>query len=127
MERFQITAISKEYQTKIDTAIYRTFLSPTLFSDFNGEYPSFSLNGSVMTKPKDMNGVYTDMSLWDVHRSQFPWLLFQDAQRFNDIAKSILLINRQGKYMPKWPFANGPTGCMIGAHAVTVLSDWLLK
>jgi putative alpha-1,2-mannosidase len=29
--------------------------------------------------------------------------------------------------MPKWPFANGPTGCMIGAHAVTVLADWLVK
>lgn len=31
-----------------------------------------------MTKPYDMKGVYTDMSLWDVHRTQFPWLLFQD-------------------------------------------------
>ncbi len=54
-------------------------LSPTLFSDFNGDYPSFSLNGSISKKPSDMKGVYTDMSLWDVHRSQFPWILFQDA------------------------------------------------
>jgi putative alpha-1,2-mannosidase len=80
-----------------------------------------------MTKPKDITGVYTDMSLWDVHRTQFPWLLFQDEQRFNDIAKSILLINKEGKYMPKWPFANGHTGCMIGAHANTVLADWVMK
>jgi len=29
--------------------------------------------------------------------------------------------------MPKWPFANGHTGCMIGAHANTVLSDWVIK
>jgi hypothetical protein len=29
--------------------------------------------------------------------------------------------------MPKWPFANGPGDCMIGAHAVTVLADWLVK
>lgn len=29
--------------------------------------------------------------------------------------------------MPKWPFAMGPTGCMIGAHANTVLADWLVK
>lgn len=29
--------------------------------------------------------------------------------------------------MPKWPFANGPTGCMIGAHACTVLADWVIK
>lgn len=41
-----------------------------------------------------MGGVYTDMSLWDVHRSQMPWLLFHDAKRFNDIAKSLILFNR---------------------------------
>lgn len=29
--------------------------------------------------------------------------------------------------MPKWPFAQGPTGCMIGAHANTVLADWIIK
>lgn len=29
--------------------------------------------------------------------------------------------------MPKWPFAQGPTGCMIGAHAITVIADWLIK
>lgn len=29
--------------------------------------------------------------------------------------------------MPKWPFANGPTGCMIGAHGNTVLVDWIVK
>ena len=29
--------------------------------------------------------------------------------------------------MPKWPFAQGWTGCMIGAHANTVLSDWIVK
>jgi hypothetical protein len=29
--------------------------------------------------------------------------------------------------MPKWPFAQGATGCMIGAHANTVLADWVIK
>ena len=29
--------------------------------------------------------------------------------------------------MPKWPFAMGWTGCMIGAHANTVLADWMVK
>lgn len=74
-----------------------------------------------------MTHIYTDMSLWDVHRSQFPWLAFHDMKRFYDISSSLLLINRQGEYMPKWPFAMGPTGCMIGAHANTVLADWVVK
>jgi len=29
--------------------------------------------------------------------------------------------------MPKWPFAQGWTGCMIGSHANTVLADWIVK
>ena len=29
--------------------------------------------------------------------------------------------------MPKWPFAQGWTGCMIGAHANTILADWVVK
>lgn len=74
-----------------------------------------------------MKNVYTDMSLWDVHRTQMPWILFHDVQRYNDIAWSLVLINEQGGYMPKWPFANGATGCMIGSHANTVLADWIVK
>lgn len=29
--------------------------------------------------------------------------------------------------MPKWPFAQGATECMIGSHANTVLADWIVK
>ena len=74
-----------------------------------------------------MKAVYTDMSIWDVHRTQMPWLLFQDLQRFNDIAKSIVLMNREGGYMPKWPFAQGWTDCMFASHANIILADWLVK
>lgn len=74
-----------------------------------------------------MKNVYTDMSLWDVHRTQMPWILFHDVQTYNDIAWSLVLINEQGGYMSKWPFSNGATGCMIGAHANTVLADWIIK
>lgn len=122
-----MSAVNQEFQTKWDTALYRTLLTPTLFSDSNREYPSFQNDGSVSKVPDDMEGVYTDMSLWDVHRSQMPWILFHDPLRFRDVAKSLLLINKEGGYMPKWPFAQGWTGCMIGAHANTVLADWAVK
>jgi predicted alpha-1,2-mannosidase len=127
LSRFEISLNDPDDQTKFDTALYRTFLSPTLFNDVNGEYLSFKNDGSVNLVPDNMRAVYTDMSLWDVHRSQFPWLLFQDLQRFSDIANSIMLMNREGGFMPKWPFAQGWTGCMIGAHANTVLADWIIK
>lgn len=114
-------------QTKVDTAIYRTLLTPTIFEDANGEYLSFKNDGSKLIKPSYMKHVYTDMSIWDVHRTQMPWILLHDPDRFADIAMSIVLINREGEYMPKWPFAQGATGCMIGSHANTVLADWIIK
>lgn len=49
-----------------------------MFNDYNGDYLSFKLDKSIKKVPIDMKAVYTDMSLWDVHRSQFPWLQFQD-------------------------------------------------
>ena len=88
---------------------------------------SFKNDGTVSVVPEDMKAVYTDMSIWDVHRTQMPWMLFHDLDRFNDVAKSLLLINKDGGYMPKWPFAQGWTGCMIAAHANTILADWVVK
>jgi putative alpha-1,2-mannosidase len=107
--------------------VYRSLLTPTLFNDHNGEYASFANNGTVAVVPEWMNGVYTDMSLWDVHRTNMPWLLLHDPMRYQDVVGSLMLFNRDGGYMPKWPFANGWTGCMIGAHANTVMADWVVK
>ena len=102
-------------------------LSPTIFNDFNGDYLSFANDGTILKKPSYMNAIYTDMSLWDVHRTQFPWILFQDPLRMQDIVNSIMLISKEGKYLPKWPLAQGWTGCMIGAHSVTVITDFIIK
>jgi putative alpha-1,2-mannosidase len=85
-------------------------LTPTLFNDVNREYVSFKNDGSVSVVPDDMNAIYTDMSIWDVQRTQMPWTLFHNLYLFNDIAKSIIMFNREGGYMPKWPFASGWTG-----------------
>lgn len=38
-----------------------------------------------------------------------------------------MLIHEQGGYLPKWEFANGWTGCMIGSHVDIVLSDVITK
>ncbi len=94
LARFDIYALNDEVQTKVDTAIYRTLLTPTIFEDANGEYLSFKNDGSKLIKPSYMKHVYTDMSIWDVHRTQMPWILLHDPNRFADIAMSIILINR---------------------------------
>jgi putative alpha-1,2-mannosidase len=62
---------------------------------------------------------YTDMSIWDVHRTEFPWLgkifnlKFFDTKGFfeptilRDIVRSLVLMYKQGGDLPMWPMANG--------------------
>lgn len=38
-----------------------------------------------------MDAVYTDLSLWDVHRTDFPLLLLHDPKRMEDISNSVFL------------------------------------
>ena len=73
-------------------------------------------------------GYYTDMSIWDTHRTQFPWLSLFEPTIMRDIVRSLLLMYQQGGDMPRWPLANGYTGCMIGQHAdIVILGNFVLS
>ena len=74
-----------------------------------------------------MQHVYTDLSIWDIFRTQIPFIVFHDVERANDIIHSIMLNVEQGGDLPKWPFANGYTGCMFGSHADIMISDLIMK
>jgi predicted alpha-1,2-mannosidase len=74
-----------------------------------------------------MDHVYTDLSIWDIFRTQIPFIILHDSKRANDIIHSIMLIVEQGGYLPKWPLANGHTDCMIGSHADIIISDLIMK
>jgi predicted alpha-1,2-mannosidase len=85
------------------------------------------MDRQIRTKPEHMDHIYTDLSIWDVHRTQIPFIVFHDSQRANDIIHSIMLEVEQGGDLPKWPLANGYTGCMIGSHADVLISDLIMK
>jgi putative alpha-1,2-mannosidase len=67
------------------------------------------------------------MSIWDVHRTQFPWLALYQPDVMEDIVKSLLQMYQQGGSLPRWPFANGYTSAMIGTHGIVVIVDAYLK
>ena len=39
---------------------------------------------------------YTDMSIWDVHRTQFPWLSFTAPDVFSDVVHSLQGMGEEG-------------------------------
>ncbi|CAF3147808.1 unnamed protein product [Rotaria socialis] len=124
--RFEVSADwNHEAVIKFNSAIVHSLSSPTQWDESNGVYLGF--DGQIHTKPDSMEHFYTDLSIWDVHRTQIPFIVFHDSQRANDIIRSIMLIVEQGGDLPKWPFANGYTNCMIGSHADILISDLIMK
>ncbi|CAF0764417.1 unnamed protein product [Adineta ricciae] len=124
--RFEVSAPwDSDAEVKFNTALVHSLSSPTQWDESNGVYLGF--DGQIRTKPDYMQHIYTDLSIWDVFRTQIPFIIFHDVQRGRDIIYSIMLIVAQGGDLPKWPFANGYTGCMIGSHADILISDLVMK
>eukprot|EP01113_Clastostelium_recurvatum_P026084 TRINITY_DN3130_c0_g1_i1.p1 TRINITY_DN3130_c0_g1~~TRINITY_DN3130_c0_g1_i1.p1 ORF type:complete len:774 (-),score=142.72 TRINITY_DN3130_c0_g1_i1:74-2395(-) len=110
---------------KFYTALYHANMAPTTFSEYGGVYLGF--DNQVHKLTNGSLGYYTDMSIWDVHRSQFPWLALSQPVVMRDIVRSLLLMYEQGGDIPRWPLANGYTGCMIATHADIVIADAYFK
>ena len=127
MNRFEVSAPwDRDAEIMFNTAVVHSLSSPTQWDESNGVYLGF--DGQVHTLPEYMQHFYTDLSIWDIFRTQVPFMILHDSQRANDIIHSIMLMVEQtGGDLPKWPLANGYTGCMIGSHADILLSDLLIK
>jgi predicted alpha-1,2-mannosidase len=124
-------SISRDDLVQFYSSMYRTHMAPTSFE----EWPSVSasqpvymgFDRQVHTLPIGMKRYYSDMSIWDTHRTEMPWLALLDPHRASDMANSLLLMYKEGGDLPRWPMADGYTDCMIGTHAIVILVDSYLK
>ncbi len=60
-------------QVKVYSALYRTFMSPTIYSEADGSYLGFDEQVHSTTAVSPQFRFVSDLSLWDIHRSQYPW------------------------------------------------------
>ncbi|GAB2687529.1 GH92 family glycosyl hydrolase [Kitasatospora kifunensis] len=93
------------------TALYHSFLHPSVLSDVDGHYPGF--DGKVHRT--DSGKVqYADFSGWDVYRSEMQLVALLAPKEASDIAQSLLNQGTQAGYFDRWTVANGGTGVMVG-------------
>ena len=52
---------------------------------------------------------FSDLSLWDIHRTQAPLLTLLQPDVSSGIVESLLRMYEQGGALPRWPIANGTT------------------
>ena len=112
-----------EKQCKIFyTSLYHTMISPSVFSDVNGEYRG--ADGNVYSDDLEQ---YTIFSLWDTYRTASPLMTIIDGEKAASVASTFMNIyNQQGK-LPVWHLAGNETNCMIGNPGVIIMADLILK
>ncbi len=107
------------------TALYHSFLSPTVYMDVDGAYRG--LDHNIHRAEGFVN--YTTFSLWDTYRALHPLFTIIQQQRTNDIVQSMLAHYDQSVHhmLPVWSHYANENWCMIGYHAVSVIADAYLK
>ena len=102
---------SEYYQdqlVKFYSAFYRTVLAPTAYTEQGGWYIGFDqqLHNVNETKNGPTN-FYSDMSIWDTFRTEYPWLVLMKPDVMTDMIKSMLIVYQVAGFLPKWPLAFG--------------------
>lgn len=107
------------------TSMYHACLSPTIYSDVNGDYRGLDQN--IYNSKTFTN--YSTFSLWDTYRALHPLFTIIQQKRTNDIVNSMIAHYEQSahKILPIWSHQANENWCMIGYHAVPVIADAYLK
>jgi len=95
------------------TALYHALLAPRTFNNVGGDY--LGMDGAVHQARGRTQ--YTDLSGWDVYRTQVPLLALIEPRRASDIAQSLVADAEQSGCLPRWPYGNGQSMTMVGDSA----------
>ena len=113
---------SEEQKEIFYTALYHSLLNPNLYIDVDGNY-----NGTDLQKHHTDDKHYTIFSLWDTFRATHPLFTLIQQKRTNEFIRTFLRQYKEGGQLPIWELAANYTGCMIGYHAIPVITDAYAK
>ena len=120
-------AITASEDTKVNfyTAMYHTFINPTVYTDVNKQYKGLDQDVHIA---KDFTN-YSTFSLWDTYRALHPFFNIIQPSRNNDMVKSMMAHYDQSalKMLPIWSHYANDNWCMSGYHSVSVLADAIIK
>ncbi len=102
------------------TAAYHGMVAPATFNDVDGTYRGE--DGRNHVHPGFTN--YTTMSIWDIYRGEFPYMMFTQPHRINDVINTLLVDYQQLNQhsLPVWPLWGNETWCMTGFHVVGMIA-----
>ncbi|OJU95865.1 MAG: hypothetical protein BGO23_09820 [Solirubrobacterales bacterium 67-14] len=119
LDRVHVSGGKKEDRRTFATALYHSLLEPSVQSDVNGLYRGQDLK---VHRVKPGHAYYSDVSGWDIYRSQVQLLSMIAPRRAADLAQSLLLMARQGGCLPRWPYATQNANIMNGDPSSVIIA-----
>ncbi len=114
-----ITGGTEEQQRTFYSSMYRALLSPNTGSDVDGRYTGW--DQEIHTLDDDMGTYYQTWSLWDTYRTQQQLLSLLAPAESRDMALSLLKVEDQGGWLPRWGYGTVETNIMTGDPATPFL------
>ena len=101
------------------TALYHAFLQPMTGSDADGRYRGYD---DAIHEAKGWT-YYEYFSLWDTYRSQNQLLALLQPRRARDIGRTLVAIDAQNGWLPRWGYADFDSNTMTGDPVTPFLVD----
>lgn len=120
--RIQTVGQEKDDEIIFATAMYHSFIHPTLHSDVNGEY--------WLAGEKRQSDVvqYTHWSTWDTFRALHPLYTIVDQEANTAFVNSLITRETEASLgLPVWEAMGHDNVCMIGYNPASVISDAVVK
>lgn len=105
------------------TCLYRLFIQPSNIADIDGKYRG--ADDSV--RIAENNEYYSTLSLWDTYRAAHPLYTLIAPERVNGFIRSMIEHGKAAGFLPIWTAWGQDSYCMIGNHAIPVITDAYLK
>lgn len=122
LDQIEIEGGTEEQRRVFTTALYHALMTPTTYSDTNGEY--MGMDGKVHRIAPPQLVQYANFSGWDVYRSQFQLLTWLNPKLGSDIAQSLYNQSMQdGGRWDRWTHMGGATHVMDGDPATAAIAD----
>ena len=125
LNKIAVNTLNEDDKVNFYTAMYHTFINPTLYTDVNGAYRGLDQNNH---QAKGFDN-YTTFSLWDTYRALHPLFNVIQQKRNGDMVSSMMAHYDQStlKMLPVWSNSANDNWCMSGYHSVSVITDAIIK
>ncbi|WP_030674053.1 GH92 family glycosyl hydrolase [Streptomyces cellulosae] len=101
------------------SSLYRSFLAPNIGSDVDGHYTGWD---QKIHRARGFT-YYQNWSLWDTYRTQSQLLSLLAPREARDMAISVIKIDEESGWLPKWGYGTVETNIMTGDPVTPFLTN----